>query len=227
MARRLSVNEKEEIVSSFTKGVRIEYLSEKFKCTKLTIIRNLKKNLGEGQYHNLVSKFKSLQDRNISKLSRQTNATIESFDNQFSLKENETKENFIEKSSDEGSFPANSFVEIAPLNYEIDLQSQKDLSSVPLTDVSLPNTVYMVVDKKIELETKLLKDYPDWHFLPEIDLNRKTLEIFSELKIAKKFCNKDQKVIKIPNSDVLRITSPILLARGISRIIISNQLIAL
>ena len=227
MARRLSVNEKEEIVSSFTKGVRIEYLSEKFKCTKLTIIRNLKKNLGEGQYHNLVSKFKSLQDRNISKLSRQTNATIESFDNQFSLKENETKENFIEKSSDEGSFPTNSFVEIAPLNYEIDLQSQKDLSSVPLTDVSLPNTVYMVVDKKIELETKLLKDYPDWHFLPEIDLNRKTLEIFSELKIAKKFCNKDQKVIKIPNSDVLRITSPILLARGISRIIISNQLIAL
>ena len=227
MARRLSVNEKEEIVSSFTKGVRIEYLSEKFKCTKLTIIRNLKKNLGEGQYHNLVSKFKSLQDRNISKLSRQTNATIESFDNQFSLKENETKENFIEKSSDEGPFPDNSFVEIAPLNYEIDLQSQKDLSSVPLTDVSLPNTVYMVVDKKIELETKLLKDYPDWHFLPEIDLNRKTLEIFSELKIAKKFCNKDQKVIKIPNSDVLRITSPILLARGISRIIISNQLIAL
>ena len=30
--------------------------------------------------------------------------------------------------------------------------------------ISLPKVVYMVVDKKIELEIKLLKDFPEWDF---------------------------------------------------------------
>ena len=44
----------------------------------------------------------------------------------------------------------------------------------------------MIVDKQIELETKLLKDYPEWNFLSEDDLNRKTIEIFYDLKTAKR-----------------------------------------
>ena len=38
----------------------------------------------------------------------------------------------------------------------------------------------MIVDKNIELITKHLKEYPSWQFLPEEDLNRKTIEIFFE-----------------------------------------------
>ena len=85
----------------------------------------------------------------------------------------------------------------------------------------------MVVDKQIELETKLLKDYTVWSFLPEKDLNRKTIEIFFEIKVAKRFSNKDQKVIKVPNSDVFRVAAPILVSKGISRIVSSETLIAL
>ena len=54
----------------------------------------------------------------------------------------------------------------------------KELSSVPLSEVDFPKVVYMIVDKKIELEIKLLKDFPEWEFLPHDDLNRKTIEIF-------------------------------------------------
>ncbi len=36
----------------------------------------------------------------------------------------------------------------------------------------------MVVDKKIELEVKYLKDYPNWQYLSNEELNRKTIEIF-------------------------------------------------
>ena len=49
-----------------------------------------------------------------------------------------------------------SFVEIAPLNYEIENTPQKDLSSIPIKDLSFPKIVYMIVDNKIELITKLL-----------------------------------------------------------------------
>jgi len=85
----------------------------------------------------------------------------------------------------------------------------------------------MVVDKKIELEIKLLKDFPEWRFLPQDDLSRKTIEIFFDLNLAKKSCNKDQKVLKVPNTNVFKIAAPILLAKGISRIVCAENLIAL
>ena len=85
----------------------------------------------------------------------------------------------------------------------------------------------MIVDKKIELEVKLLKDYPEWGFLPESDLKRKSIEIHNDLQIARRICNKDQKVIKVPNTDVFKIVAPLLASRGISRIVSNDKLIAL
>ena len=85
----------------------------------------------------------------------------------------------------------------------------------------------MVVDKKIELEIKTLKDYPDWQFLSDDELKRKTIEIFLDLKIAKRHCRNEQKVIKVPNTKVFEIVAPILSSRGISRIVSDNLLISL
>ena len=85
----------------------------------------------------------------------------------------------------------------------------------------------MVVDKIIELETKFLSEYPNWQFLPQEDLNRRTIEIFYDLKAAKRNCNKNQKVIKVPNSKVFEIVAPILISRGISRIVSEEALISL
>ena len=85
----------------------------------------------------------------------------------------------------------------------------------------------MVVDKRIELETKLLKDFPEWQFLSKDDLDRKTFEIYYDLHIAKRDCGKDQKIIKVPNPEVFKIAAPILVARGITRIVSSQTLIAL
>ena len=119
------------------------------------------------------------------------------------------------------------FLEIAPLEYEIDDLQQKDLASVPISDVELPDIAYMVVDKKIELSIKYLKDYPEWQFLSQDELNRKTIEIYFDLKTAKRSCNKEQKVIKVPNTDVFKIAAPVLIARGISRIVCPENLIAL
>ena len=98
---------------------------------------------------------------------------------------------------------------------------------VSISEAYSPKVLYIVVDKKIELEIKLLKDFPEWEFLPNDDLNRKTIEIFFDLNLAKRSCNKDQKVLKVPNTDVFRIAAPILLERGISRIVCAENLIAL
>ena len=90
-----------------------------------------------------------------------------------------------------------------------------------------PKTVFMIVDKKVELEIKYLKDYPKWNFLSTEELERKTIEIYYDIKVAKDFCGKEQKVIKVPNTSVFKKVAPMLVSRGISRIVSADQLIAL
>ena len=85
----------------------------------------------------------------------------------------------------------------------------------------------MLIDNKIELSTKQLKDFPEWQFLPLDDLERKTIAIYFDLKIAKRSCNRDHKVIKVPNTNVFKLVAPILISRGISRIVTEDKLISL
>ena len=217
MAKRLTERHKRELVENFESGKSIDFLSKLFDCTKLTVTRNLQKILGEFKYREIINKNKNLNSQSAQK---EKFKDISS-DNDSYFGGNTS----INNSSD--FFTEESFFEIAPLDYEIDKSSRKELSSVPISDIDLPKIVYMIVDKKIELEIKLLKDFPAWEFLPDDDLNRKTFEIFFDLNLAKKSCNKDQKVLKVPNTNVFRIAAPVLLAKGISRIVCPENLIAL
>ncbi len=217
MTKRLTEKEKEVMVNSFKDGTTIEYLSNKFKCTDSTIIRNLKKNLGEKKYKLFAKKNKESVQNNINE------------DKKINLEYKESDENNKLDKRDKVSNPSafTDFVEIAPLDFEIENTPRKELSSVPISEIEFPKVVYLIVNKNIELEIKLLRDFPDWEFLPDQDLKRKTIEVFWDLKKAKRVCGKEQKVIKVPNTDVFRIVSPILISRGISRIVSSEKLIAL
>ena len=226
LTKRLTEKQKEEIVKDFKSGKEIDALSQKYDCTNSTIIRNLKKNLGNSKYKELFSKSKLLKKK--SKTNRnQTNNLLKNFENEDLKRDYEEHKVLNAKITSTNFEPIDSFLELAPIDYEIDNTSRKELSSVQLSEVDFPNVVYMIVDKKIELEIKLLKDFPEWQFLPKDDLSRKTIEIFFDLNLAKRSCNKEQKVLKVPNTDVFRIASPVLIAKGISRIVCAENLIAL
>ena len=226
MAKRLTEKQKKIIINSFRDGTTVDDLSKEFKCTTSTIIRNLKKELGEKTYKELANKFKNFIKNNII---NNKNINISESDSEIKSSSNNLEDTRVVNKnnsvSNQSSF--SEFTEIPPLDFEIENSSRKELSSVPINESDLPKVVYMIVDKKNELEIKLLKDYPDWDFLPNEDLNRKTIEIYLDMKIAKRICSKEQKVIKVPNTDVFRIAAPILNARGISRIVSPDKLIAL
>ena len=227
MTKRLTKNQIDEIVKNFKSGEDIDFLSQKYICTKSTIVRNLKKNLGELKYKDLVNKNKSLKEHPQTNKNQTNNLIKTNFDNQAFKNDPKDQKVLNENITTSNFAPIDSFLEIAPIDYEIDNSSRKELSSVPLSEVDFPKVVYMIVDKKIELEIKLLKDFPEWQFLPQDDLSRKTIEIFFDLNLAKRSCNKEQKVLKVPNTDVFRIASPVLKAKGISRIVCAENLIAL
>jgi len=227
LTKRLTEIQKEEIVKSFKSGKAIGALSEKYSCTVPTIIRNLKKSLGDFKYKEFLDISKSLEEKS-RKNQNENNDLAELNIDSKDLKNDSVNSKFLNENIADANFaPIDSFFEIAPIDYEMNDSSRKELSSVPISEIDFPKVVYMVVDKKLELEIKLLKDFPEWSFLPNDDLNRKTIEIFFDLNLAKRSCNKDQKVIKVPNTDVFRIASPVLIAKGISRIVCAENLIAL
>ena len=191
------------IVDSFLKGSNIREISKEYNFSQITINRQLKLILGVNKF-NEIKELNSKQNKNI------TNIKSLNYDHEESLEQNEE-----------------TFFELVPIFDGIELEKQKDLSSKPLKDSTLPKVVYMLVDKKIELIPKSLGDYPQWRFLPEEDLHRRTIEIFPDIKNAKRDCKKDEKVIKVPNPNIFNLAAPILIAKGITRIIIEDNLISL
>ena len=212
MAKKLSEHQKKEIKELFLMGNSISELANLFKFSTQTITRQLRIMFDENEFKILKKKILT-QNKNI-KLSDKKFDADKNIENDISLNLNNSNQE-------------QTFFEVLPLLNGINLDHQKDLTSIPLKDADFPKIVYMIVDKKIELVIKFLKDYPEWDFLSEDDLNRKTIEIFFDLKIAKRKCNNEQKVIKVPNAQVFKIVAPILLSRGISRIISNDRLIAL
>tara|TARA_B100001989_G_C24446915_1_gene416929 strand:- start:107 stop:790 length:684 start_codon:yes stop_codon:yes gene_type:complete len=227
LAKRLTEKQKKEIVEYFKGGKTIDFLSEEFNCSKLTVIRNIKSNIGEASYKVLIQNNKSSIKKNIFDEKEKKQDSNSNNNKEICPKGNEEIASSKEITDGEDYYPDSSFLEISPLDYQIDNSSRKEVSSVPISEMDLPPMVYMIVDKKIELEIKLLKDFPEWSFLPSDDLNRKTIEIHFDLKTAKRLCNKEQKVIKVPNTNVFKIAAPLLVQKGISRIVGADKLIAL
>lgn len=227
MTKRLTENQKEDILKSFKSGKSVDVLSQKYNCANSTIIRNLKKILGELKFKELLNNSKSLKVKSKTNKNQPSDLKKINFEYEDIKKDSHNPKFLNENTSSSNFAPIDSFFEIPPVDYEVDNSSRKELSSVPLSEVDFPKVVYMIVDKKIELEIKLLKDFPEWEFLPHDDLNRKTIELYFDLNIAKKSCKKEQKVLKVPNTNVFRIAAPVLIAKGISRIVCPENLIAL
>ena len=81
MTKRLTEKQKEEILKSFKSGIAIDVLSQKYNCTKSTIIRNLKKNLGELKYKEFFNKSKTFVQKSRTDRNQANDFKKSDFDN--------------------------------------------------------------------------------------------------------------------------------------------------
>ena len=120
------------------------------------------------------------------------------------------------------------FEEIATLVSGFDFDLQKQKSDFEILDYEcLPESVYMIVDKKVELELQLISDLPEWSFLPENELQRKAILLFSNQRSAKRICSRSQRVIKIPDTSVFKLSQSYLISKGVTRLILEDSIIGL
>jgi len=109
----------------------------------------------------------------------------------------------------------------------IQVRGDRKIQVLPLSEADIPHTCYVVVDRASELITRPLKDFAELGQIPTEEIQEKTLPIFDNHRIAKRFLRRMQRVVKVPDGQILKKVGPYLQAKGITRLLIDGQVYSL
>jgi len=112
LAKRLTHKERDEILESFKSGADIYGLSEKYDCTNSTIIRNLKKTLGESKYKDLFNKSKLKKTKSKTNKNQTNESTKTNFDDEDLKNNSNCPITLNENVNDSNYEPINSFLKL-------------------------------------------------------------------------------------------------------------------
>ena len=101
--------------------------------------------------------------------------------------------------------------------------SNSDFQVLPLAKATFPNICYVVIDRGAELIVRPLKEFGDLGRIPPKEVQQKTLPIFDNHKVARRFSNRSQRVIKVPDGEMFAKTSSHLQGKGITRLLMDGQ----
>lgn len=112
-------------------------------------------------------------------------------------------------------------------DYSSPAANLNDIEILPLSQASLPRTCYLVIDRSAELIVKPLAEFADLGVIPEAEVKQRTLPVFDNHRIAKRFSHRRERVIKVPDGRMLQKTSHHLQDKGITRLLIDGQIYSL
>ena len=250
---RLSDSQKQELVSQFKAGETAAALAEAFGCSPNTVSRTVKALLSPEEYDSLkqkrsgrgVAAVAAKEDEPKAAAAAKTEAAPEAPSPEAELEADEPLEGSsslalddaddfgaddsdeeLDELSDDDS-AVETFVAIAPLPGLGVIDSGAPCVSKPLVDGSLPSTVYLLVDREVELKGTPVKNFSELGAVADTEMEQQAIALFSNPRQAKRQCGRSQRVIKVPDSGVFGRTAPFILAQGISRIVLEGSLYAI
>ena len=252
-ARRLSDSEKQDLVGRYKAGESTAALAESFGCSPNTVSRTVKALLPPEAYAALKAsrqkggtavaasqpllEIPPLDGLSTVDLPSVQIDTPEASAGEFSAEEAsnlalDDAADFVEVSEDQGTAleepaPMDVFTELVPLIGVAGLSGSAPMETQPLSPGVLPDSVYMLVDKVVELDARPLRDFPEMGPLDTADQDRQGLFLFTNPRAAKRQCGRSQRVIKVPDTTVFERTSSYLLKRGITRLVMEGTVVAL
>ncbi len=107
-------------------------------------------------------------------------------------------------------------------------RAQGELEILPFASASLERPFYLVIDRASELITCPLKDFTELGGIPSEEEQSPTLPVFENQRLARRFSRSQlNRIIKLPDGQLLKKTQPYLEAKGITRLLIEGQVYAL
>ena len=253
ISRRLTKTQKSEILKAYIAGDNTNFLAEKYSCSPNTINRTVKSLLPDSEYKLLKKKRSNILNKTIKLVDNETlkedkgnlnfelEETLDTSEvHKMDALDDKDSDSFCDELDSKNIYDENQdfdindqdidgdFKLIEPLVSDFYFDQDKQKSDFEILKYeSLPEIVYMIVDKKVELDLKLISDLPEWSFLPENELQRNAILLFTNQRSAKRNCARTQRVIKVPNTSVFKISKSYLISKGISRLILDDSIIAL
>ncbi len=241
-ATRLSDSQKIEIVARYRAGEGSSELAGAFGCSAITVSRAVKAALEPAEYDQLKQQrsrptkpapVQLLDPPQPPQIQLEIAAEPETSGPETAAEDDcvavlaiEDADDFGDDFSDDFGDDelADQFVEVTPLLAD---HPGEPARCQPLAEAPLPASVYMLVDKIVELQARPLKEFPELGLLPDGEGDRQALLVFANPRQAKRHCGRSQRVIKVPDTRVLERTAPYLIAQGISRVVIEGSLYSL
>jgi hypothetical protein len=219
-ASRLSDSQKAELVERYRQGESSSELAAAYGCSANTVSRTVKAALDPAEYDRL----KQQRQRGAG---QPPQAPVEE---EPSLLAIDDADDFAGDDSDDdlddGDDPFVA-VGVAPLEAHHSALQAEPVQAQPLEASALPESLYMLVDKTVELQARPLREFAELGPLPAHEEERQALLLFANPRQAKRQCGRTQRVIKMPDPAVLVRTASYLQVKGISRVVVEGTLYAL
>lgn len=107
------------------------------------------------------------------------------------------------------------------------LPAEAFVQVLPLSAANLPRTCYIVIDRTAELIARPLREFGDLGQIPSQEIQQKTLPVFDNHRVARRFSTKRDRVIKVPDSRMLQKARSHLQAKGITRLLFDGRVYSL
>ena len=244
---RLTDSQKQELLERYRQGESSAALADAFACSANTVSRTVRSLLSGEEY----SALKASRSRGAStsvpqpQPQPQPEAAVEvSVEDQASLEGDDDAssglalddaddfgadepEALADEESGEGFPGGEEFHEVAVLPVDLPQVNTQQVHCLPFAAGVLPDSVYMLVDKTVELDPRPLSDFPELGVADPEEQSLQALCLFTSPRTAKRQCGRSQRVIKVPDTQVFAITTRHLVARGITRLLVEGALYAL
>jgi hypothetical protein len=228
-APRLTDSQKQELVARYRQGETAQALAEAYGCSPNTVSRVVKAALSSEELAAIRKQGRSPKAEPVAEIALPEPAAEEpdpADDDAGVLAIDDADEfgddddDFADDGLDDDEADLDG--ELADPAPAFSLPQGERPQTKPLLPGLLPSSVYMLVDKTVELQAKPLREFPELGALPEEELELQALMLFTNPRQAKRQCGRSQRVIKVPDSEVLQRRSSYLVAQGITRLVIEG-----
>ena len=240
---RLTDSQKQELLARYRQGESSTALADAFGCSANTVSRTVRSLLSAEEYSDLKAsrargsavKPEPVSSEPVESDAVAAQATDEPVDDSASALALDDADDFGADEPDDfseeepsGAFAGGEeFHEVAVLPLDLPQVNTQQLHCLPFEAGVLPDSVYMLVDKTVELDPRPLSEFPELGVAGPDELDHQALCLFTSPRTAKRQCGRSQRVIKVPDTQVFAITTRYLVARGITRLLVEGSLYAL
>lgn len=239
-ASRLNNSQKQELVQRYQAGEASASLAKAFECSTNTVSRTVKAALGIEAYAALKEQRAKgtvainpelIDPEQINpEPENQTTQKLEEVPAVLALDDADDFSNNHKEESESIDLEIeqnNDFFTLPLLAVEANLSDSNPCVSKPLVTSELPASLYLLVDREVELKGTPVKEFSELGRVAPQEEDLQAIALFVNPRQAKRQCGRSQRVIKVPDSSLLDLTAPYILAQGISRIVLEGALYAI